>query len=100
MTPNMQNTEISCHLTDEKHRNSAKGAMESQLAGNLDYYLAAAKELAKKHGVKVCDVYAKWKKMAELGVNTTELLANKINHPTRKMNWLFATSLLDTLLED
>jgi len=100
MTPNMQNTEISCHLTEEKHRDIAEGAMNNQLSGNLDLYLDAAKKLAEKLGVKVCDVYSKWKKMAALGVNTTELLANKINHPTRKMNWLFATSLLDTMLED
>ncbi len=100
MTPNMQNTEISCHLTDEKHKNVAKGTMENQLSGNLDRYLDAAKALAQKHGVKVCDVYAKWKKLYEYGVDVTELLSNKINHPTREMNWLFATSLLDTMLED
>lgn len=100
MTPNMQNTEISCHIGNEKIRNIAENVMNSQNSGNLDFYLDAAKELAKKHGVKICDVYAKWKKMAELGVNTTELLSNKINHPTRQMNWLFATSLLDAMLED
>jgi lysophospholipase L1-like esterase len=100
MTPNMQNTEISCHISNEKIRNIAENVMESQNSGNLDFYLDAAKELAKKQGVKICDVYAKWKKMAELGVNTTELLSNKINHPTRQMNWLFATSLLDAMLED
>ena len=100
MTPNMQNTEISCHIGNEKIRNIAENVMNSQNSGNLDFYLDAAKEIAKKHDVKICDVYAKWKKMAALGVNTTELLSNKINHPTRKMNWLFATSLLDTMLED
>ena len=100
MTPNMQNTEISCHIGNEKIRNIAENVMNSQNSGNLDFYLDAAKELAKKQDVKICDVYAKWKKMAELGVNTTELLSNKINHPTRQMNWLFATSLLDAMLED
>ena len=34
----------------------------------------------------------------ENGVDVTELLANKINHPTREMNWLFAVSLVDTML--
>jgi hypothetical protein len=74
--------------------------MNSQLSGNLDYYLDAAKDIAKKHGIKVCDIYSKWKKLAECGVDTTELLSNKINHPTRQMNWLFANSLFDTMLED
>ena len=32
------------------------------------------------------------------GVDVTELLANKINHPTREMNWLFAVSPVDTML--
>ncbi|MEE0927634.1 MAG: GDSL-type esterase/lipase family protein [Acutalibacteraceae bacterium] len=100
MTPNMQNTEISCHIANEKIRNIAKSTMEGEKAGNLDFYLDAAVALAKKHGIKVCDVHAKWKKLAACGVDTTELLSNKINHPTREMNWLFATSLLDTMLED
>ena len=100
MTPNMQNTEISCHISNEKIRNIAENVMNSQNSGNLDFYLDAAKALACEMGVKVCDVHAKWKKMAALGVNTTELLSNKINHPTREMNWLFATSLLDAMLED
>ncbi len=100
MTPNMQNTEVSCHIGNEKIRGIAESVMKSQNSGNLDLYLEAAKELAKKHDVKICDVYAKWKKLYAYGVNTTELLSNKINHPTREMNWLFATSLLDTMLED
>ncbi len=33
------------------------------------------------------------------GVDTTELLANKINHPTRDLNWLFAFSLIDTMMQ-
>lgn len=100
MTPNMQNVSISCHIDNEKIREIAENVMNSQNSGNLDFYLDAAKELAKKHGIKICDVYAKWKKLYKYGVDVTELLSNKINHPTRQMNWLFATSLLDTLLAD
>jgi lysophospholipase L1-like esterase len=99
MTPNMQNVEVSCHIQNEKVRNIAEGVKNSQLAGNLDYYLDAAKELAKKHDVKICDVYAKWKKLYESGVDVTELLSNKINHPTREMNWLFAYSLVETMFD-
>lgn len=100
MTPNMQNTEVSCHIENEKIRDVAKAVMERENAGDLDFYIDAAKDLAEKMDVKICDVHAKWKKLAAYGVNTTELLSNKINHPTREMNWLFATSLFDTMLED
>ena len=50
--------------------------------------------------IPVCDCYAIWKKLYESGVDITELLANKINHPTREMNWLFAVSLLDVMMDD
>ena len=63
----------------------------------LDLYLDAAKALCERRGIKVCDCHAKWKKMAENGVDITELLANKLNHPTREMNWLFAYSLVETM---
>lgn len=46
----------------------------------------------------VCDCYAQWKQLQAAGVNTTELLSNKLNHPTREMNWLFAVSLLRSIL--
>ena len=66
-----------------------------------DYYNFAhdaAKETAAAHGVTVCDCYAKWKAMAAAGVNVTELLANKVNHPIRELTGLFAYSLLETML--
>ena len=37
--------------------------------------------------------------MYECGVDVTELLSNKINHPTREMNWLFAYSLVETMFD-
>ena len=37
--------------------------------------------------------------MIDAGVNVTELLANKINHPTREFHYLFAISLLETMFE-
>jgi hypothetical protein len=37
--------------------------------------------------------------MAQNGVDTTELLSNKINHPIREMNWLFAYSLVEEMMK-
>lgn len=100
MTPNMMNTEISCHIMNEPYVETAEYTMELQNTGVFKQYLDAAKEVAVNNGVKVCDVYSKWEIMNKNGVNTTELLANHINHPKRTMNYLFAISLLETMFSD
>ena len=66
--------------------------------GVLDAYIDAAKAIAEKCGVPVVDCYAKWKAMEGAGVNTTELLANKLNHPTREMHWMFAWMLVEQII--
>lgn len=99
MTQNMMNTTISRNLSEEKYRAIAEKSMEKETDGTLARYYEAGKAIAAEYGVKVCDVYAKWKRLQANGVKTTDLLANSINHPTRPMHWLFAMSLLETLTE-
>ena len=99
MTPNMMCTYVSCHVTDPLFIEVAEKTAKRQNEGILELYLDAAKKVAAEHGVTVCDCYAKWKKMAENGVDITDLLANYINHPTREMNRLFAVSLLETMMK-
>jgi hypothetical protein len=65
----------------------------------MDAYMEAAKAICSKMQIPVCDCYAKWKLLYENGVNITELLSNKINHPTREMNWLFAVDLVETIMK-
>ena len=98
MTPNMMATEVSCRETDPLFRKIAEKISRLQNDGVLDMYIGGAKALCKEKNIPVCDCYAKWKAMSAAGVDVTELLANKINHPTREMNWLFATSLVETML--
>lgn len=98
MTPNMMNTHVSVDLKDQSMRDIAENTMKTQNEGVLQAYLDAAVNLCGEKDVKVCDCYAKWKRLYENGVDTTQLLANRINHPSREMNWLFAVSLLDTML--
>ncbi len=98
LTENMMNTNISCHITDPMFLRIAEDLANRQNSGLLDRYFDAAKETAAVHGVTVCDCYAKWKAMAAAGVNVTELLANKVNHPIRELTGLFAYSLLETML--
>ena len=100
MTPNMMNTKISCHTHGELFTNIAKWCMKNQNEGVLEAYLEAAKLAATEQGVKICDVYAKWKAMEAHGVDVTELLANKINHPSEEMNRLFAYSLIETMFSE
>lgn len=99
MTANMMNTKLSCHLTGGTELTIAQKSMKIQTEGVLEQFFEAGKRAAAECGAAVCDVYAKWKRMAEYGVDTTELLANKINHPSRDLNWLFAFSLIDTMMQ-
>ena len=49
-------------------------------------------------GVALCDCYDRWQAMKQSGIDTTALLANHINHPSRIMHGMFAGMLLDTML--
>lgn len=100
MTGNMMNTSVSPHLAGDYFRDFATRFMERQHAGVLTAYFEGAKEVAKACGVKVCDVYSKWLKLYENGVDVTELLANKLNHPSREMNWMFAYELVNTMMNE
>ena len=57
-------------------------------------------EIAAKYNVPVIDVYAKWKELESYGIDTSLLLCNYINHPTRKMHYLFANMICSFLEEN
>ena len=95
MTPNMLNTYVS-DRAPAQFKDYARVTAEYQTSGRMDSYMTAAVELARGMGIKVADCYAKWKKLAETE-DTTALLANAINHPTREMHQLFADTLFDTI---
>jgi len=99
MTPNMMNTTVSPHITNECIIEVAQKIQNIQNGGVMDKYMEAAGSLCKTMQIPVCDCYEKWKLLYKNGVNTTELLSNKINHPTRFMMRLFASMLVDTIME-
>ena len=99
LTENTMNTHVSCHITNPRFRTLAEGTAKTQNSGMLDKYFETAKRVAAENGVRVCDCHAKWKAMQAAGVNTTELLANRINHPLRELHYLFAWSLIETMLD-
>ena len=96
MTPNVLNTYVA-DGTPEKHYAYAHKTAAMQNEGNVDRYITAAKDLALLMNVTVCDCYAEWKRMAAEGQDTTAMLCNHINHPTREMHKLFADMLFETV---
>ena len=98
MTPNMMATSINEKISDPVFIEVAEYISNLQNSGVLDMYIDGAKALCREKNVPVCDCYAKWKALDALGVDITELLSNNVNHPTREMNWLFATSLVEMML--
>jgi len=100
LTENMMNTERSCHIRNAKMQELAEEYMKTQNSGILDAYFDAGKEIAEECGVHVCDVYGKWKMLSEAGVNTTNLLANYLNHPIREMHNMTAIILADLLFKE
>lgn len=97
MTPNMLCT--TPHITPIKRLyETSEKCSELQNNGTFDKYINDAIETALSDGVLVCDCYKEWKKINSIGINTTYLLANGINHPTREMHDLFASKLFETII--
>jgi lysophospholipase L1-like esterase len=98
MTPNMMNTRVA-EDTAEELLGFAERTAKEQNEGLMDKYIYSAKELAESMGVPVCDCYSKWKELSKTE-DVTNLLINRINHPTPKMHELFAESLFKMIIEE
>lgn len=95
MTPNMLNTYVA-EDTEESLKEYAAITADAQNSGRMDRYMQEAMVLASQMQVTVCDCYAKWKELSKTQ-DTTMLLCNRINHPTREMHQLFADCLFDAI---
>lgn len=96
---NIMDSKVSPHLKEKREQDLAAYFAEIQNRGDLDFYYNAAKETALKCGVKFCDIYSTWKKMANNGVDTTDLLANYYNHPKREFHYYIAIKIIETMFE-
>ena len=96
MTPNMLNTYVA-EDTPQQHREYAAKTAQMQNGGRMDQFIFSAIDLAHQMDVKVCDCYAQWKELAKT-LDTTMLLANRINHPVPEMHKLFADNLYDMII--
>lgn len=70
-----------------------------QNSGNMDRYVQAEIQVAETLAIPVADAYQIWKKMALNGVDTTDMLANGMNHPTPEAHHIFKDALLQTIFE-
>ena len=98
LTQNYMNTKVSCHLKEECFVNLAKQLAQVQNDGILKKYFEKAKEVCAEMDIEVCDLYRCWEKMESAGVDVTELLANKLNHPIREYHYYIAIKLLEKIL--
>lgn len=97
MTPNMLNTYVADDVVPQ-YADYAAITAEYQTSGRMDLYMESAINLAKSMNITVCDCYGKWKKLSETK-DTTMLLANRINHPTKEMHELFAHEIFKTIFK-
>lgn len=97
LTPNMLNTRVADD-TEPVYMQYAAVTAGYQNGGRMDEYMTGACELAREAGIAVCDCYSVWKEISRTQ-DITDLLANRINHPTREMHELFAQSLFDILFD-
>ena len=98
ITPNMMCSYVDPALKDETLRNIAGAVVKCQTGGILTAYVDTAREVAREAGVPIADAYADWQALERSGVDTTALLSNHINHPTREMHEVFANRILEQLL--
>lgn len=99
MSPNMMSTRVDERIENESLKNYAKIAAVRQGDGDeMDRNMTDAAKLCKEMNVPLCDCYGRWKTLAANGVDTTSLLSNYVNHPTRPMHELFACSLFECIL--
>ncbi len=99
MTPNMMATHVAQENRDPLVQSVLRDISAVQTAGILDAYMDKAREVCAANGVPVCDCYAMWKNFSQNGVDITRLLANRANHPTENMHWLFAAALFKMIMD-
>ena len=96
LTPNMLNTYVA-EDTEDRYMEYAAKTAEMQNSGRMDKYVYSAIDKANEMGITVCDCYSEWKELSKT-CDTTLLLSNRINHPTRDMHDLFAKELFKLIM--
>ena len=96
---NMMNTKVSYSLTDPREKELAQYFSEIQNRGDVAYFCEQAKAVSGEFGVAFCEMYPIWETMMKNGIDTTELLANKYNHPIREFHYYIAIKIIEKMFE-
>lgn len=96
MTPNTVNYYVSRYELPELLETAADFAAV-QNDGTFDDYMEIVREEVKNYGIYLVDAYRIWKKLDQYGIDTSLLLCNFINHPSREMHHLFKDLLLECI---
>ena len=78
----------------------ATAAAKRQNDGVLTHFIDCVKTVAGRLDVHIADAYRQWQIYADKGVDTTQMLANYINHPYEELHQVFAQKILDAMFED
>ena len=62
--------------------------------GVLAAYAQAVRDVAQAHDLPCADVYRAWQDLATQGVDTDQMLANQMNHPTAEAHAIPADLLM------
>ena len=98
LTENVMCTHVSPHLKDKMFTELAERFASVQQSGLVKEYFEAARSVCDKRGTAVVDLYSLWEKATAIGINTTELMANKLNHPIRELHYYIAAKIVEAML--
>jgi len=101
MTQNIMCDHVSPKISkDDFLKGIAERFMVVEKEGNVYKFFNEAKNVCKEYNVPICDMNAKWALMEKYGVDTTELLANSLNHPIREFHKYMAIELIETMFKN
>lgn len=99
MTPNMCTDRVDYSVKEDEIKVAIGRVAETVNEGWLEKYIDEAKKVCIEENIIVCDCYSIWKNLKNSGVDITSMLSNKVNHPLKKMHWMFAYELVRTMIE-
>lgn len=99
VTPPMMATRETEHI-HPVNMVSASGIIKRQNDGTLALYAQAIRQVGEQMSMPVADVHAQWQVLAESGVDTNQMLANGLNHPTGQAHEIHARAIFNTLRND
>lgn len=93
LTPNTMLRRDNPHVPDV-YREYVDTMRRVQTEGVLGRFAEQVRRVGAQAGVPVADVYAAWCALEDAGVDTTDMLANGLNHPTPEAHRIAARQLL------